>query len=251
MESDPCSTLFVADVPFNTDETAFADLFRQCPGFITARLRPDKNDNRVGFVEFETPQQASNAKDQLQNHKFDQLDVGLNILFSKQNRTKRNREDSSSSSRSFPRGGSRNSNHNNSHHSHMPFTVPQTPFPTPYGTYAQSMPVYANSLPPDASATLYVDGLPSDATEREVSHIFRPFTGYSSVRLLQKESKSNPNRTYNLCFIEFDNKFQATVAMNTLQGYRMDSNDSKGLTISYAKSDRKEKRKSDRFDKDQ
>ena len=33
-------------------------------------------------------------------------------------------------------------------------------------------------LPRDASSTLYVEGLPSDATEREVAHIFRRFEGH-------------------------------------------------------------------------
>jgi len=113
-------------------------------------------------------------------------------------------------------------------------------------------PAYSHShiqyppLPLDASATLYIEGLPPDATEREVSHIFRPFSGYSSLRILQKESKAVPSRLYNLCFVEFDNKYQATVAMHALQGYRMDKNDSKGLTISYAKSDRKERRRTEK-----
>lgn len=46
--------------------------------------------------------------------------------------------------------------------------------------------------------------------------------------------------------MEFDNKYQATVAMHALQGYRMDKNDTKGLTISYAKSDRKERRRTEK-----
>jgi RNA recognition motif-containing protein len=94
------------------------------------------------------------------------------------------------------------------------------------------------SLPSDASSTLYVEGLPSDATEREVARIFssfhlffsipflkfskdifRPFPGYQSLRILTKESKQNPSRLYNLCFVEFDNKYQATFALNHLQGY--------------------------------
>ena len=57
---------------------------------------------------------------------------------------------------------------------------------------------------------------------------------------------SVPSRVYNLCFVEFDNKYQATVAMHALQGYRMDKNDTKGLTISYAKSDRKERRRNEK-----
>jgi len=106
-----------------------------------------------------------------------------------------------------------------------------------------NMNMYAPPLPPDATSCLYVEGLPTDATEREVSHIFRPFAGYSSLRILTKESKQVPNRQYHLCFVEFDNKYQATVAMHALQGYRMDKNDTKGLHISYAKSDRRDRRR--------
>ncbi len=43
--------------------------------------------------------------------------------------------------------------------------------------------------------------------------IFRPFAGYSSLRILTKESKQVPNRQYHLCFVEFDNKHHATVSM--------------------------------------
>jgi len=98
------------------------------------------------------------------------------------------------------------------------------------------------TLSPDAVSTLYIEGLPLDATEREVSHIFRQMPGYLSLRILPKESKQHPNRTYNLCFVEFDHKYQATMAMHTLQGYKMDKNDTKGLSISYAKTSRKERR---------
>ena len=34
-------------------------------------------------------------------------------------------------------------------------------------------------LPGDASATLYVDGMPLDVTKREMAHIFRPFEGFN------------------------------------------------------------------------
>ncbi|RWV86845.1 hypothetical protein GW17_00051219 [Ensete ventricosum] len=44
-------------------------------------------------------------------------------------------------------------------------------------------------LPPDASNTLFVEGLPADCTRREVSHIFRPFVGFEEVRLVNKESR--------------------------------------------------------------
>ncbi|XP_031374083.1 RNA-binding protein 2-like [Punica granatum] len=47
----------------------------------------------------------------------------------------------------------------------------------------------AAPLPPDASSTLYVEGLPSNCTRSEVAHIFRPFVGFKEVRLVSKESK--------------------------------------------------------------
>jgi RNA recognition motif-containing protein len=254
--------LFVADVPINLNEEDFANLFSQQDGYVASRIREDKNQNRVGFVDYDTAQNASAAKQRFHGHKFGGLpepEPGLNIHFSKQrdNRGKRNRElyaeDRFSANRTS--GGSTHysgphpmfgaSPYEKNSSSFPPYGMPSNPFPAPYGSHMQNASMYP-PLPPDASATLYVEGLPNDATDREVSHIFRPFTGYSSVRILQKESKAYPTRTYALCFVEFDNKYQATVAMHALQGYRMDKNDTKGLTISYAKSDRKERRRPER-----
>jgi len=92
-------------------------------------------------------------------------------------------------------------------------------------------------LPPDASPTLYVEGVPNDATEREVSHIFRPFPGFQTVRTFQRESRKVSGTTYLLCFIEFDNPHLATNAMQMLQGYKFDlrnRDSTRGLRISYA-----------------
>ena len=40
----------------------------------------------------------------------------------------------------------------------------------------------AMNVPPP-KVTLYVEGVPTDATEREVYHLFRPFPGLMSLRL--------------------------------------------------------------------
>ncbi|KAF2321509.1 hypothetical protein GH714_000184 [Hevea brasiliensis] len=77
-------------------------------------------------------------------------------------------------------------------------------------------------LPPDASSTLYVEGLPSDSTRREVAHIFRPFVGYKEVRLVSKESKHRGGDPIILCFVDFENPACAATAMSALQGYKMD-----------------------------
>ncbi|KAJ6687474.1 PROTEIN MATERNALLY EXPRESSED protein 5 [Salix koriyanagi] len=81
------------------------------------------------------------------------------------------------------------------------------------------------SLPPDASSTLFVEGLPSDCTRREVSHIFRPFVGYKEVRLVSKESRNPGGDPLVLCFVDFLSPAHAATSMDALQGYRFDEHD--------------------------
>ena len=78
------------------------------------------------------------------------------------------------------------------------------------------------SLKNKATNIVYVEGIPVDAKEREVAHIFRPFPGYRSLRLIEKE-KNGENTI--LCFADFENVIQSTICINTLQGYRFDKND--------------------------
>mmetsp|Transcript_16218 Transcript_16218/g.20571 ORF Transcript_16218/g.20571 Transcript_16218/m.20571 type:complete len:189 (-) Transcript_16218:880-1446(-) len=88
------------------------------------------------------------------------------------------------------------------------------------------------SVPKNATNTIYVEGIPVDATEREVSHIFRPFRGFKSLRLIPREI--GPDEKVILCFADFENSFQTTLTINTLQGYRFDKEDILGLQFTYA-----------------
>jgi len=235
------STLFVADIPFEVNEQAFTALFRNCEGFISARLRSDKNDNPVGFVDFLDHATATQTRDRFQGHKFPGSELGLNIQFAKNSGPRLNKRTRDTEEAGGNWGG-RERDYNRAERGGAPFVYPEfyNTFPGAIGSYPNIYP----PLPQEASSTLYVEGLPSDATEREVSHIFRPFAGYQSLRILPKESKQFPSRTYHLCFVEFDNKYQATITMHALQGYRMDKNDTKGLHISYAKTERRDRRRS-------
>mmetsp|Transcript_32882 Transcript_32882/g.32103 ORF Transcript_32882/g.32103 Transcript_32882/m.32103 type:complete len:103 (+) Transcript_32882:679-987(+) len=69
-------------------------------------------------------------------------------------------------------------------------------------------------IPKTATNTVYVEGIPLDASEREVAHIFRPFPGFKSVRLIPKEKK--PGEKVNFCFADFENPFQTTLVINSL-----------------------------------
>jgi len=230
------TTLFVTDIPNNLLESEFVNIFQNSEGFVTARLRADKNGNIVGFVEFADQNSASIAKNKYHAYKPSVSDQGLTIRFSHGVSSKRTRD----------REGSGYTSFHNADRAPIPIVMPDgiTPFYNPFNTNGYPVILMiiiqpSNLYPAEASTTLYVEGLPLDATEREVAHIFRPFTGYQSLRVLRKEAKQNPTRVYNLCFVEFDSKYQATLAMNSLNGYRMDKNDVKGLKISYAKSERK------------
>ncbi|KAI3471243.1 hypothetical protein Pfo_027906 [Paulownia fortunei] len=80
-------------------------------------------------------------------------------------------------------------------------------------------------LPPDASSTLFVEGLPANCSRREVSHIFRPFVGYKEVRLVTKESRHPGGDPLVLCFVDFQSPAHAATAMDALQGYKFDEHD--------------------------
>jgi len=259
----PSNTLFVADIPLNIPETEFVSIFQAQEGFKSARLRKDRNSHIVGFADFEDNESASLAMETLQGYKWSLVDRGITIHYSHNSHSTRSSRDFekvtklSNRSEKIPiwQNRERESHENGLRNnvpslsvSFMPDLSPiqqQTSQPPPQ-PQIPSMPNYTYpnmfpSLPSDASSTIYVEGLPSDATEREVAHIFRPFPGYQSLRVLAKESKQNPSRVYNLCFVEFDNKYQATFALNHLQGYRLDKDDTKGLSMCYAKTERKPK----------
>ncbi|KAK6794158.1 hypothetical protein RDI58_007611 [Solanum bulbocastanum] len=80
-------------------------------------------------------------------------------------------------------------------------------------------------LPPGASSTLYIEGLPLDSSLREVAHIFRPFVGYKEVRLVRRDSKHHAGDPLILGFVDFINPTCAATALSTLQGYKMDEHD--------------------------
>jgi hypothetical protein len=88
----------------------------------------------------------------------------------------------------------------------------------------------------NATNIVYVEGLPLNATEREVAHIFRPFPGFKSVRLITRDKSGEKSV---ICFADFDDILQSTICINTLQGYRFDKNDLVGLHFSYGVSKQK------------
>ncbi|XP_020536645.1 RNA-binding protein 2 isoform X1 [Jatropha curcas] len=86
------------------------------------------------------------------------------------------------------------------------------------------------------SNILFVDGLPTDCTRREVGHLFRPFIGYKDIKVIHKEPRRTGDKAMVLCFVEFVDTKCAITAKEALQGYRFDDRkpDSPVLKIHFA-----------------
>lgn len=72
------------------------------------------------------------------------------------------------------------------------------------------------------SNILFVDGLPTDCTRREVGHLFRPFLGFRDLKVVHKEPRHSGDKAIVLCFVEFTDTRCAVTAMKALQGYKFD-----------------------------
>ncbi|XP_031377922.1 RNA-binding protein 1-like isoform X2 [Punica granatum] len=82
--------------------------------------------------------------------------------------------------------------------------------------FSASAPTAASSRD---SNILFVGGLPTDCTRREVGHIFRPFIGFKDIRVFHKEARHSGDRAMVLCFVEFADSKYALTAMEALQGF--------------------------------
>lgn len=267
---NPSSTLFLPELPSDLNDSILERHFRGFTGFSSSRTRHDRNGKLVGFVEFDSVDDAVRCRDSMQgNSPFSGINWHIHFSNNTSGKTapKRTREDEP-----MPRAPVQRTSYGEPNYppragimappgppgyardaaplypGHSPNAATPPPpqhfgQPQPYQAMPEMQPHQPNymamHLPPDASSTLYVEGLPPDATEREVSHIFRRFEGqgYQSIRMVGRESQKTPGRNLYLCFVEFDNAHQATIAMHQLQGYRLDkTSDVPGVKIVYAKS---------------
>ncbi|XP_011100421.1 RNA-binding protein 1-like isoform X1 [Sesamum indicum] len=93
----------------------------------------------------------------------------------------------------------------------------------PDATYENSMRrADGPPVPAGESNILFVDGLPTDCTRREIGHLFRPFIGFREIRVVHKEPRRRGDKAMVLCFVEFTDAKCALTAMEALQGYKFD-----------------------------
>ncbi|KAL3655736.1 hypothetical protein CASFOL_000132 [Castilleja foliolosa] len=97
-------------------------------------------------------------------------------------------------------------------------------------------PVVEAEAEAELSNVLFVDGLPTDCTRREMGHLFRPFIGFRELRVVHKEPRNRGDKAMVLCFVEFTEAKCALTALEALQGYKFDDKkpDSPLLKIHFA-----------------
>lgn len=78
----------------------------------------------------------------------------------------------------------------------------------------------------DWTNILLVENFPAEASEEMLTFLFRSYPGFKSSRLIKERSMG---------FVEFDEEAQASIALNALNGFKM--NDTNILKVSYAKRD--------------
>jgi len=76
----------------------------------------------------------------------------------------------------------------------------------------------------DPNRTLFVENLPAEATDTMLAMLFRQYPGFQEVRLI-------PGR--NVAFVDYQNEYQAGMAMQGLQGFAMTPEVK--LALSYAR----------------
>ncbi|CAM9588562.1 unnamed protein product [Pylaiella littoralis] len=271
----PSSCLFVSDLPSDITEKELERLFAGCHGFDSCRVRKDKNEHDVGFVEFWDTESASIAKDRFNGHDVKGHSIAVCHARPARKRHRADRTDTRDMDGGGGGGGGDGRNiypiMNQGGHHRTPSGGGLQP-PALAGVNAgylgmggmgsihaaqaygmatprlmqASTPMSAMGLPlglpTDAHHTLYVEGVPGGVTERELSHIFRPFPGYISLRLRAKGGRSLGTTSMlanaeAICFVEFESSYHATIAKMGAADYRLDKVDRNSaiLRIEYAK----------------
>eukprot|EP00903_Cladosiphon_okamuranus_P006484 g6343.t1 len=257
----PSSCLFVSDLPSDITEKELERLFAGCHGFESCRVRKDKNEHDVGFVDFWDTESATNAKDRFKGQDVRGHTIAVCYARPARKRQRPERQDTrdmdlGGDSRNYavhrrtPSGGGLTTSLPGVNAGYLSIggigSIPAAPaaygIPTPrlMQMSAMGLPL---GLPNDAHHTLYVEGVPGDVSERELAHIFRPFPGYISLRLRAKGGRSlaapssSSANVEAICFVEFESSYHATIAKMGAADYRLDKVDRNSpiLRIEYAK----------------
>ena len=261
-------SLYVCRIPENVTKEDLRNTFNEIDGFKEIRIKIIDKKGKIAFIDFENESNANFAMKILNGFKFSNEDEGLLIKISdnSKSKTKEQKKEYKNLNKKTKRENyniqnlSSSSYNNQNQNKILENNKIESLFNNInlnnnlqllfnnlknfnnlnsnglYNNY-DSLKTYENKFKEllknkksNISNIVYVEGIPIDATEREVSHIFRPFPGFKKLRLIPKEK--NGVKSF-ICFVDFEDSIQSTICIDTLQGYRFNKFDVVGLHFSY------------------
>lgn len=241
---DELRTLFIAGLPADAKPREVYNLFRDFPGYVSSHLRTGKSSQAYAFAVFADQQSALAALSGTNGMIFDlEKNCSLHVDLAKSNsRSKRLRSDDSSpysperrtrKPRGFPDSGAGSniytSGIGSSSHSLSGYPSAQS----------YTNPEYSTSLSKDPSSfapqnyspcpTLFVANLGPNCSEQELIDVFSSCAGF--VKLKMQNKLGTP-----VAFVDFEDAFSSTEALNRLQGVILYSSPGEGIRLEYAKS---------------
>jgi hypothetical protein len=250
----PSETLYLGDLRNNYSREEIVAAFQGVPGYVATRVRNDKFNHSVAFVEFASVQQAADARDALHNVlKIRPQDPPVTIHFARPSVPLPELPPPGSGGLKRGRDAPGPQQMMPPPQQHMGGAAVDVrnvrPRGGPAGPTAMLMGGGGGMAPDAASAygqpqqrgpmepappgpSLFVEGVPPDASEREIAHVFRPFIGYLGMRLVARRIQLAP-----LVFVDFASTEAAVAAREGLQGYKFDPADptDRGIHIQFAR----------------
>jgi hypothetical protein len=228
LETKKSHILFVKSVPRDLDERDVDALFNRQKGFVAVR-----KVRNLYFVEFNSVDNSSIAMAKFQEYRFRKDDTPIEIEYdiNTGGKSKRRTEpvdrfiSARNRSKSPPRRSERSQRDVPQHVEYYRGMAPHGMTPYQYPPRPQDH---------SQRATLFVSNLPSDVTERELSIIFRlipHFGSFKGLRMIKRNDR-------NICFVDYHEVSDAVMAMDQLQGFRIDPRDQSGIRIEFDKGEK-------------
>ncbi|KQK17256.1 U2 small nuclear ribonucleoprotein B'' isoform X2 [Brachypodium distachyon] len=240
---DELRTLFIAGLPADVKAREVYNLFRDFPGYVSSHLRAGKSAQAYAFAVFEDQQSALAAMSATNGMAFDlEKNCSIHVDLAKSNsRSKRPRTDdfsrSSEKKARNARGISDSGAGSNIHmsgmgnSSHSLNGYPSAQSCTNFGAstaFSKDPSIFAPQNNPPCP-TLFVANLAETCSERELTDVFSSFAGFMKLKMQNKSGAP-------VAFVDFEDDYSSTEALNRLQGAILHSSTAEGMRLEYAKS---------------
>ena len=196
---EPTRCLFIKEIPAHYTTENVGRIFSGEAGYETCRVRVDAKGSTTAFVDFATVPDSVAARQQVHGQVFDGVQFQLQFA---RDMSRKSRGSSGKAGASAAGGESRGSSEGRGS------AGAGRSQPRGGGGLVGGFPSHPNNV------TLFVEGVPANATEREIGHIFRPFEGFVTLRLKMPRRLRPGPVEFTMCFVEFVSREAAQACMD-------------------------------------